>query len=272
MFIENTTPYIGKTRFRFEKHPNWSGGRSKLNKVHLDLGFTKLVSRMYPNQTMDGLELNKAKIRDIQAYTNGKIDTYNWWDCKSKKTGKYRKLTKLPNPDIYEILYHGELRNSFLSNDGEYIGDVEQGWWYIRNQFRVSDKYPSLVAIQYQKETYNRQYLYYLNGNQLPDNKIIGMYGYSHRGGSLFKIGDRIFDQTYEPIEDDYEPWEWTGWVLEYETALKDARKRKDEFDIKDIELDGVSRYIPFIKRGNKIIKTWDDAELAASNLANYLS
>lgn len=273
MFIENNTPYVGKLRYRLERHPNYSGGNpwSKLNKVHVDLGFTKLVSRVYPNETMDGVEINKAKVREIEAFTGGKIGKYDWWDCVNKKTGKYHKLTKNPNPDIYEIRYHGELENSFLTKDGRYIGNIEDGWWYHRNQFTISEKYPGQVAIQYDEHSYKYKYLYYLT-NRPAEEKILGCYGYSHRGGYLFKIGDRIFDEKYEPIVDDYEPWEWFGWAAEYEKALSDAKKRKDEFDIKDIQSDGISRYIPFAKRGKETIKTWQDAELAAYNLSKYLS
>ena len=51
--IKNTTPYLGKLVLKFEKYPHYSGSKSGvLNKVHLNLGFTKLVSRMIPKQVM----------------------------------------------------------------------------------------------------------------------------------------------------------------------------------------------------------------------------
>jgi hypothetical protein len=273
MFIENTTPYIGKLKYRLEKHPHYTGGNpwSILNKIHSDFGFVKLVSRIYPNHKKDGFEINKGKIQKIESFTGGCIGTYEWWEVVSKKSGKQKTLTKSPNPDIYEIRFHGELSNSFMSKDGSYFGDIETGWWYYKNQFRVSEKYPKGVAIQYTKDGYENQYLYHLGGHKLPENQIVGYHGYSHRGGQTFKLGDRIFDETYEPNEEDYEPWEWAGWIQEYDKALIDAYKRKDTFDIKDIQIDGVSRYIPFAKRGKQIIKTWEDAELAAYNLSNYL-
>ena len=272
MFIENTTPYVGKLRYRLERYPHYTGGNpwSKLNKVHANLGFAKLVSRMYPNTKKEGFEINMGKVQKIESFTGGKIGKYEWWECTSKKTGNHKTLTKKPNPDIYDIKFYGELPNSFLSNDGVYMGDIEEAWWYYRNQFRVSEKYPGRVAIQYSENEYEHQYLYHLSGDRV--NMLSeGYYGYSHRGGCLFKIGDRIFDEKYEPIEEDYEPWEWTGWVQDYEKALADAKKRNDKFDINDIENDGVSRYIPFTKRGKELIKTWADAELAAYNLSNYL-
>lgn len=273
MHIKNTTPYVGKIKLRMERHPHYSGGDSwsKLNKIHLNLGFTKLVSRMYPNRKKDGFEINNGKIQKIIALTGGEIGKYEWWDVTNKKTGKHITLTKLPNPDIYEIDRHSVLENAFISTCGSYIGNIEAGWWYAKNQLRVSKKYPATVAIQYEKEFYNQQYLYHLGGHSIPTNKIIGYYGYSHRGGNLFKLGDMIFEQDYEALKEDYEPWEWFGYVKEYEDALAKAIKYKNDFDVHDIEYEGVSRFIPFAKRGKQIIKTWEDAELAAHNLSNYL-
>ena len=273
MFIENTTPYIGKIKYRLEKYPEYTGGNpwSKLNKIHKDLGFVKLVSRMYPNQKKDGLEINMEKVLRIESSTGGKIGKYEWWEAISKNTQNHRTMTKKPNPDIYKEQFHGELPNSFMTENGIYMGDIGQAWWYYQNQFRVSEKYPGRVAIQYDERTYNHQNLYISLSGKLPEDKIIGYYGYSHRGGSVFKLGDKIFDEKYKPIEEDYEEWQWAGYVKNYEDGLADAKKCKDNFDIKDIESDGISRYISFTQRGKKIIKTWEDAELAAYNLSNYL-
>ena len=53
--IKNRTPYLGKMILKFEKYPHYSSSQDgKLNKVHLNLGFTKLVSRFIPKQVMDG--------------------------------------------------------------------------------------------------------------------------------------------------------------------------------------------------------------------------
>ena len=58
--IKNTTPYIGKIRLKFEKYPEYTG-KSKLNKIHLDLGFTKLVSRITPIRTTAGWVIKDRK-------------------------------------------------------------------------------------------------------------------------------------------------------------------------------------------------------------------
>ena len=76
MFIKNTTPYVGHLKFKFEKYPHYTSGESLLNKIHLDLGFTKLVSRMYPYKTVDGWVINSQSTKLITKYTGGKIGTY----------------------------------------------------------------------------------------------------------------------------------------------------------------------------------------------------
>ena len=73
--IKNTTPYIGKIRLKFEKYPEYTG-KSKLNKIHLDLGFTKLVSRMTPLQNLDGWLINPESIYLIQKYNSNEIKIY----------------------------------------------------------------------------------------------------------------------------------------------------------------------------------------------------
>jgi hypothetical protein len=74
MFIKNTTPYVGRLRFKFEKHPHYTGGGSGvLNKVHLDFGFTKLVSRMIPYRNEDKWVINSQATKLITKYTGGKI-------------------------------------------------------------------------------------------------------------------------------------------------------------------------------------------------------
>ena len=81
--IKNETPYIGKIKLKFEKFPHYSGSQSgMLNKIHLDLGFTKLVSRMYPNQVMEGgpSNIDPKKIELIEKYTGGIIGTHKWGD------------------------------------------------------------------------------------------------------------------------------------------------------------------------------------------------
>ena len=74
--IKNTTPYIGKLRLKFEKYPEYTG-KSKLNKIHLNLGFTKLVSRITPVQTLKGWVINPESIYAYKSQFN-EIHTRDW--------------------------------------------------------------------------------------------------------------------------------------------------------------------------------------------------
>ena len=108
--IKNNTPYIGKIKLKFEKYPEYTGG-SFLNKVHLNLGFTKLVSRIYPTRTKsDGFKVDPYKVELINKFTGGKISAHTFGD-------------EWGEPNI--------LLNSFSSQSGVYIGDITQGWWYF---------------------------------------------------------------------------------------------------------------------------------------------
>ncbi len=72
--IKNQTPYVGKTRLKFEKNPHYSSGEDgMLNKVHVNLGFTKLVSRIVPKRNLDGYIMDPEKIESINKWTWGKI-------------------------------------------------------------------------------------------------------------------------------------------------------------------------------------------------------
>lgn len=70
--VKNTTPYLGKIRLKFEKYPEYTG-KDKLNKVHLDLGFTKLVSRITPYIDTSGWLINPECKFLIEKYTGGII-------------------------------------------------------------------------------------------------------------------------------------------------------------------------------------------------------
>jgi hypothetical protein len=231
--IKNTTPYIGKIRLKFEKFPEYTG-KSKLNKIHLDLGFTKLVSRITPQQDASGWLINPQAKYLIEKYTGGKIGRHTFGD-----KNEY------------------DLPNSFLTKDGEYIGDIERGWWYYKNNMMVCEDYPHGVATIIE---YNDTY---------PDQEFIaGYHGYTHRGGQTFKIGDRLFDPSYKPKEEDYEEWEWSGWKQKYDKSYSEG----DDFDKKWMGESGISYVIPYTKRGEKVIENWEEALQAAINMSKELS
>ena len=232
--FRNRTPYLGQVIFKFEKYPFYSGS-TVLNKVHVDLGFTKFVSRVKPYRDLNGWAVNPDRVSVINSYTGGKIGTHTFDG--------------------------GTLENSFLSKDGQYIGDIQRGWWYFKNAMTVCEDYPHGVA-----EVWNTA----PGKETLQHGKfgLKGYYGYSHRGGGLFSIGDRLFDDKYEPREEDYEEWQWTGWVEEFDAKMDQA----DPLDRKWMEESGIGYVIPFRMRGPKEIETCEEAKQAAINMSKYLS
>jgi hypothetical protein len=246
--IKNLTPYKGKIKLKFEKYPEYSGSNSGvLNKVHLNLGFTKLVSRMIPSQTLDGWEIDLDKTYLIENYTEGKIGLYEWWTVKGLDSS-YETNIKPENSE--NIIFYGCLPNSFLTKTGKYIGDIRLGWWYYNNGMKVCEEYPHGVAKKYER------------------GKLIGYYGYTHRGGCLFQIGDRVFDSKYIPVEQDFEEWEWSGWEDKFNKSYEEG----DELTKKWMNETGIAYVMPYNKRSSKIIETLEDALQASINLSKELS
>jgi hypothetical protein len=229
--IKNTTPYIGKIRLKFEKYPEYTG-KDKLNKIHLNLGFTKLVSRITPHKDLNGWLINPECKYLIDKYTGGMINNYAFGNTIQEKREQ-------------------QLPNSFLTKNGNYVGDIDRGWWYYKNNMKVCEKYPHGVA-----EVYND------NGD------LIGFHGYTHRGGQTFKMGDRLFDTSYKPKKEDYEEWEWIGWEYKY----LELYGKSDELDKKWMRESGISYVIPYKKRGKKLIENWEEALQAAINMSKDLS
>jgi hypothetical protein len=181
-----------------------------------------------------GKEITKEEIQEIERLTGGKIGTHTF------------------GPNNEHVL-----ENSFLSPDGTYIGSMEEARWYVKNQMMVDENYPHGVAAVIVKETYGT------------DNPVIeGMYGYTHRGGNMFRIGDRLFDEKYKPVKEDYNEEQWNKW----ETRFKELYEEGDELDKKWMDESEISYVIPFKLRGPKTIQTMEEAFEAARNMSNYLS
>ncbi len=180
-----------------------------------------------------GKEITQEEIQEIERLTGGKIGTHTF------------------GPDNFK------LENSFLSPDGTFIGRIDDARWYIKNKLMVDEEHPHGVAAVITEETYGT------------DNPVIeGMYGYTHRGGNMFRIGDRLFDGDYEPVKEDYDEKQWNEW----EEKFKESYEKGDGLDRKWMDEDGISYVIPFKLRGSKIIETMEEAFIAAKNMSNYLS
>lgn len=181
-----------------------------------------------------GEEITQEEIQEIERLTGGKIGTHTFG----------------PNNEY-------TLNNSLLSPDGTYIGSMDEARWYVKNKMMIDENYPHGVAAVITEETYGT------------DNPVIeGMYGYTHRGGNMFKIGDRLFDEKYKPVKEDYPEEQWN----EYERKFNESYEVGDELDKKWMDNDGIAYVIPFKLRGSKIIETMEEAFEAAKNMSNYLS
>ena len=179
-------------------------------------------------------EITQEEIQEIERLTGGKIGTHTFG----------------PNNEH-------TLNNSFLSPDGTYIGSIKEARWYVKNKMMVDEDYPHGVAAVISEDTYGT------------DNPVIeGMYGYTHRGGNLFKIGDRLFDAKYKPVKEDYPEDQWN----EYERKFNESYEAGDELDKEWMGNNGISYVIPFKLRGSKLIETMEEAFEAAKNMSNYLS
>ena len=255
LFITNQTPYLGKLFLKFEKFPYYSGSRGgKLNKIHLNLGFTKLVSRIHPLSDENGWKVDPIKKELIEKHTGGLIKTHKWWIVKDEEGNTTKEVKRKPK-DESKIVNSFELRNSFVTKKGAYINDVETAWWYYKNNMYVCEDYPSGAAEK-------------IETDPVLGKVIVGYYGYTHRGGSLFKIGDRLFDAKYVPVEKDYEPKEWKEYVEKFTQSFD----KQDKVGKKWMLEDGFGYVVPFNRRGHKDIETLKEAKQAAINVSKYLS
>lgn len=230
MILKNHTVYEGSIKLKLEKNPYHNDrGRSMLNKVYLDLGFTKLCSRLYYRKP---ITLDSQKRWLINTSTGGKIGVY------------------FPDEDC--PLYNSFIYIDYMSGIPKtyYIGDAMLGWFYYQNNMKVNPAYPKSVATVFK------------------DGIVEGFYGYSHRAGQTFKVGDRLFDATYKPKEQDYEEWEWAG----YEDKYKETLEKSDSFERERLLEDGIASIIPFNRRGWEDITTYDEAEQAAYNFSKYVN
>jgi hypothetical protein len=227
--IKNTTPYLGKIRLKFEKFPHYSG-KDKLNKIHLNLGFTKLVSRITPFSDETGFVVNPECIELIKKNTGLKVETHTFG----------------PNDEY-------TLPNSCMNPAGQYVGSIEEGWWYYNNGLRATKGSHPHTA--WSKEA--KQWI-----------------GYSHRAACAFSKGDKLFDESWIPTDDELLALEkhyvkhLGEFQKEYSEWVRSESNNKEE----DFTLNKwVVSHIPFKLRGSKTIHSYEDAYKAAVNFAKYI-
>lgn len=212
--IKNQTPYHGKIRLKFEKHPHYSSSGNLLNKVHLNLGFTKLVSRIYSDG--NGFTPRAEALEAIRNLTGLTVEDHTFG----------------PNNEH-------TLPNSCMHPDGAYVGDLERGYWYFK--VGMCAKKGTHPHTAWKKST--KQWI-----------------GYSHRAAAPFGKGDKLFDPSWVPGDDE---------LLQYEQYFtKHLDELPEGANLNEWAVD----HIPFKMRGAKVIKTYEEAQQAAANFAKYVS
>lgn len=244
--IKNSTPYLGKIVLRFERHPDrLSRLGYRLNKVHADFFFFKLVSRikcLAPGTETEEM-VNPQAVQLIEMYTGGKIRD---------------NVTVRAHVDQDDGLHEETLlkRNAFVTFTGEYIGDLDLGWFYYTNKLVVVTTYFDMVAAKKDDNWRN----------------TIGFAAICRDTYVLFRIGDKVFNCNWVPILSEVK----LQWANSYfiNKKIRPFHKLKWAIDyllLHNISLKELLPFIPATERGALEIKTLCFAELSARNLAHYM-
>jgi hypothetical protein len=182
--IKNCTFYNGKIYLKFERYPHYSSYKDEFNKIHLNLGFTKLVSRI---KIDDYQRYNLDILYNIERKTNLKLVT-SYYDRNGQilkiKRGVDNQFKLNVEGDDVEITIE-EINNDtglvhFTTDENDYIG-IDFAFMAYNNNM---------------KATANPQVFEYYE-----KDKLVGYCGYSHRASVVFKIGDKIFEENWMPAD-----------------------------------------------------------------------
>lgn len=228
--VKNDTPYEGKLILKFEKNPLYKSiKKGFLNKIHFDLFFFKVVTRIIP----------KIENRLVVLNENSKVLIEKYTSCEL-----HRKV------ELNDEIESGSIITHNLVYDKKYFwGDVDFAWWMFKNQIIVSKERPQFLAFKYE------------NG------KIISGYIKLKSGGLFIKIGDKIFENNYNPSAPYHEPKFWKKILKEYYKELRKADKETKGKIIKQ----GFKKYIPVQQHGRFQIITKEDLILSAERIFNFL-
>lgn len=140
--------FNGKTRILFEREPYYLG-RDRLDRVIINLGFTKLVRRITP-----------------ESYTKELLNEMR------KRCPRIEEISTAM-PSLTGSNTKGFSRLYAYTESGELIGSIEDLAWIIKRDLKLD---PYYKGVAFNKETNT-------------------FYGFSHRGGTSFKIGDQLYTE-----------------------------------------------------------------------------
>lgn len=170
--IKNYTPYVGNIYLKFEKFPYYTRGFDCLNKVHLDLKFTKLVSRM------------QYTTKEKCFFDHDNEHTFDFFSIAILKDGFKESIIENTGGYINE-------KNGFYSQlTHKYIGNERTANRYLKENLYVSDKQPCGCAVKLNKPF-----------TLFNVREIIGYVGFSHRASKTFKLGDKLFIEPHTKEE-----------------------------------------------------------------------
>jgi hypothetical protein len=222
--------YLGDLYFTITKDsPYYSSGNDVLNTLHFKFLGLYFASRLKKRKTKAGFRKNQKLIKIFESTCGVIVGNYQVKDNSSNTYDDWAL------PDAVVTI-----------QDKKLVGTLSDCYWLLEKSVVVCEEFPSA-------------------GYSMTDNMWVG---WSHRAKAGFKKGDRLFDETYKPIESDYTQAEWKNWTVKFQKAINKA----DDLEKKWIIEDGMSYVIPFKQRGPKIIETNQEAKQAAINFSKYVS
>lgn len=229
--IKRRSFYVGDLYFSIStESPYFRSGNDVLNRVHFKFLGIYFASRLKKRATLNGFRRNSKLIKVFESTCGVKVGKYRVSDASQNSYDDWI----LPDAVVTVL-------------DNRFVGTLDDCYWMLEKSVVVCNEFPSA-------------------GYSMKDNMWIG---WSHRAKAGFKIGDRLFNENYTPIKEDYPQKVWKKWEAAYQKSLDNT---KDDLERKWIKEDGISYVIPFKQRGPKIIETMAEAKQAAINFSKYVS
>ena len=232
--LKNNTPYLGRVFLKFEKDPQPSN-ETPLNGIILNLGFTKLVSRIKPDLVYGEVQVHPETVALIERDTNLKIHSLQAKDNPTGKTMRYQ--TFHPN--------------------GDHLGSIEIGWAYLKlglKAIKGKDIYTAWSPS-------TKQWIGFIAGKKA--------CAFS-KGDKLFDPSWVPTDSELLELESYYVN-QHHKYVLEYEewqASTSPKKATEEEMSLNHWVLD----LIPANLRGSKVIKSYEESYDAALAFSNYTS